>query len=188
MNGEITRNQLIDLLRELVEKRRTSTLYVRTDDNHLIVASVERGEIVSLLCGPRKGERAIPSIRKMRTGTYRMEESVTAHRRLGANLPPSEVLFSLMLEGGNEEETDEAGGTAVSDCQWVQDVLCKMLAEYMGPIAPLVCRETVKAAGGIDSSDKVKRVVETLSQEIDNPSEAERFRSRARTELGKRMA
>jgi len=175
MNGEITRNQLVDLLKSLVKEGRTSTLYVHTDDNHLIAIGVDRGEIVSLICGPKQGERAIPLIRQMRTGTYRLDDSVTPHRRFGARLPSSDALLSLLTEEGD---------TQVSDCQWVQDVLCKVLADYMGPIAPLVCRDTVQAAGGIDSPEKVKRVVEDLAQEIESVAEADRFRAQAQAELG----
>ena len=175
MNGEITRNQLVDLLKGLVKDGRSSTIYVHTDDNHLIAVGVDRGEIVSLICGPKQGERAIPLIRKMRTGTYRVDDAVTPHRRFGAKLPSSDALLSLLAEDGD---------IGVSDCQWVQEVLCKVLADYMGPIAPLVCRDTVKAAGGIDSPEQVKRVVEDLAQEIDNLAEAERFRAQAQAELG----
>ncbi len=176
MNGNITRSQFIDLLSSLVKDRRTSTVYVRTDDNHLIIASVDSGEIVSLICGPKRGERAVPMIRKMHSGSFRLEEGASAHRGLGGQLPPSDTLLSLLM-------VEEEGDAKVSDCQWVQSVLCKMLKEYMGPIAPLVCQETIDSAGGLDSPDKCRQVVEKLAHEIDDMAEAESFRSRAHAEL-----
>lgn len=179
MKGEITRSQLIDLLKALVEEQRTGTVYVHTDDNHLIAVGVDRGEFISLICGPKRGERAIPMIRNMRTGTFRLEDKAMPSRRGGANLPSSEALLSMLA--------NEDGDSQVSDCTWVQDVICKVLAEYMGPIAPLMCRETIKSAGGIDSPDKVKRVIDELAQEIDDVAEAKRFLAQTQAELGNRL-
>lgn len=175
MNGEITRNQFVDLLRSLVTEGQTKTLYVHTDDNHLIAVGIERGEIVSLICGPRQGERAIPHIQAMRSGTYRLEDKVIPHRRAGTMLPSSETLLTL-LAGQDDAQVD--------NCDWIQKVLCNVLRDYIGPIAPVVCRDKVEAAGGIDSPERVKRVVEALAGEIDDTAEAERFRARAQAELG----
>jgi len=174
MKGIITRTQLINLLKSLVNEQRTTTLYVRTNDNHLITFGVDRGEIVSMRCGAKRGERAIPMIRQMRAGTYRLDDEHTPLRNAGITLPPSQTLLLLLAE---EDEIE------ASDCEWVQDVLCKVLADYMGPIAPLVCRETVEAVGGLDSPEQVERVIDRLAREIDNSAEAERFRLRVKSEL-----
>jgi hypothetical protein len=175
MNDEITHAQLIDLLKRLVAERSTCTLYVHTDDNHLILVGVDRGEIVSLICGPKQGERAIPLIRRMGKGTYRLDDSVMRHSRPGVTLPSSDAVLSLL-----SDETVAAQG---GQCEWVHSVLCKVLADFMGPIAPLVCRQTVSAVGGIDSPEKVRRVVDDLAKEIDNGAEAERFKAQAQKEL-----
>jgi len=176
MNREITRKQLVDLLRSLIAKGQTTTLYVHTDDNHLIAIGVEEGEIVSLICGPRQGERALPQIRKMHAGTYRLDDKVVPHRRAGTMLPSSETLLALLAE--------EEGAQGESNCDWIQKVLCNVLRDYLGPIAPVVCRDTVKAVGGIDSPDKLSRVVDELAREIDDAAEAKRFRARAEAEIG----
>lgn len=175
MKAEITRKQLVGLLETLVAKRQTTTLYVRTDDNHLIAIGVDRGEIVSLICGPRQGERAIPQIRKMRSGTYRLDDNATPHRRAGTSLPSSKTLLTL-LSADDDAPSD--------DCDWLQDVLCNVLRDYVGPIAPVVCRDTVEAAGGVDSPEKVRWVIEELAREIDDTGEAQRFVARAQAELG----
>ena len=106
MNGEITRTQLIALLRQLVDEKRTSTLYVHTDENHLIAVGVDAGEIVSLICGPKQGERAIPLVRRMGTGTFRVEDKVTARSRFGSRLPPRRVRESLAGGIDNQVEAE----------------------------------------------------------------------------------
>lgn len=174
MNGEITRSGLGDLLKTLMDARRTTTVYVRTDDNHLIAFGLDGGELVYLICGPRQGERALPMIQRMRSGTYRLDDSAGSHRRPDVRLPTREALLSLLATG------DDA---PVGDGGRIEERLCKLLTRYMGPIAPLVCRQTVEAAGGLSSADKVREVVEALASEIDSPAEAERFRRDARLEL-----
>ena len=157
MKGPINRHQLIELLQSFIEKGHTTTLYVTTDDKQLITVGVDQGKIVSLRCGHKRGERAIPMIRKMQTGTYRLDEKSQPHPNVGVRLPPSEALLHL-LSGEEGGERDETGQTI--DCQWVHDVLCKVLGEYMGPIAPVICSEAVEAVGGLDSQEKIQQVVE----------------------------
>ena len=175
-NEPITRDQLIDLLRSLLEDRHTTSLYVHTDDNQLIVIGINQGEIVSLRCGSKRGEQAIPMIRDMNAATYRLYDQIAPRPNVGVKLPPSETLLSLLSEAGGAEADD--------DCQWVHDVLCKVLGEYMGPIAPVICSEAVEAVGGLDSQEKIQQVVEQIALEIDSPAEAQRFRVQAQSELG----
>jgi hypothetical protein len=174
MSGEITRSGLGDLLKTLMDERRSTTVYVATDDNHLIAVGLERGELVYLICGPRQGERALPMIERMRSGTYRLDDSASVHRRADVRLPTREALLSLLATGSN---------APTGDGDRMEERLCKLLTRYMGPIAPLVCRQTIEAAGGLGSTDKLRDVVEALAGEIDHPEEAERFRKAARLEL-----
>jgi hypothetical protein len=176
MNDIITRNELVDLLKMLIGKRCSNTVYIRTDDNHLISIGVEDGAIVSLMAGPRQGERAIATLQNLRSGTYRIEPGVAAQRRGG--LPTSdEVLQRISSEG--------AGGGG--DAHWIQNTLCKLLVTYLGPIAPLVCQQTMAAAGPLSSRDKVLNLVESLAREIDVPAEADRFRAQATHELARAL-
>ncbi len=174
MNGQITRSGLGDLLKSLMDERRTTTVYVHTDDNHLIAVGLDHGELVYLICGPRQGERALPEIQKMQSGTYRLDDSASTRSRPGVRMPTRETLLSL-LATGSEAPIGDSSGT--------EERLCAVLTRYMGPIAPLVCRQTVEAAGGLTSAERVRQVVEALALEIDNPQEAERFRRDARREL-----
>ena len=178
MNDIITRNELVDLLKMLIGKRCSNTVYVRTDDNHLIAIGVEAGAIVSLMAGPRHGERAIATLQNLRSGTYRIEPSVAAQRRGG--LPSSDEILRRIAEEG----TEGAGG----DVHWIQNTLCKLLVTYLGPIAPLVCQQTMASAGPLSSRDKILGVVETLAREIEVPAEAERFRAQATHELARALA
>lgn len=177
MSDIITRNELVDLLKMLIGKRCSNTVYVRTDDNHLISIGVEDGAIVSVMAGPRFGERAIATLQNLRSGTYRIEPGVAAQRRGG--LPSSDELLTRISAEGTE-----VGGR---DVHWIQNTLCKLLVTYLGPIAPLVCQQTMAAAGPLSSRDKVLGLVESLAREIDAPAEADRFRAQATQELARAL-
>jgi len=183
MKDSIDRDQFIALLKSLIENERTTTIYVSTDDKQLITVGIDQGQIVSLRCGIKRGERAIPMISNMRSGTYRLDEKSQPHPNVGIRLPPTEVLLHL-LSGEDRSEGDERGGKDHAiDSQWVHDALCKVLVQYMGPIAPVVCREAIDAVGGVDSPEKVRRAVDRLADEINDTAEAERFRAQAQSEL-----
>jgi hypothetical protein len=181
MNQEITRDQLAALLQSQIAEKQTSTLYVHTDDNHLIAVGMEHGEIVSLTCGAKRGKRAIPLIQKMHSGTYRFDENVMPDRHATTELPTgNELLASL---AGDVVEEDKP-----CDPDQLQATLCKVLQDHMGPMAAVVCKETIEAAGGLDSLDKIKRVIDDLAREIDDPGEANQFQVHALTELKNLLA
>ena len=185
MSTEITRNQLIEKVKALVEDKRSSTVYARTDDNRSIIIGIDAGEIVSLVCGPKRGEQAIPVIRDMVKGTYQLQDKVMSFEHLGARPTSNDSLLSLLsLSSDDDSGADHDQET----CDWVRDVFCKALAAYMGPIAPLVCTQTISAVGGVDSPDKVRRVVDALAAELDDAREAERFKAKVHEELGRRVA
>jgi hypothetical protein len=182
MHSQITRDELIKLVKTLADEKRSSTLFVRTEDNHSIIIGFDTGEIVSLVCGGKKGDGAIPEIRKMVKGTYHLQDKAPPFAKLGAHRPSRGALFSLLAN--NDSIAEE--GQIQSD--WVGDVLCKVLAVYMGPIAPVVCRDTISAAGGVDSMAKVRRVVDELAAEIGDSQEAERFKAEVSKALSERVA
>ncbi len=126
------------------------------------------------------GEAAVPVIRDMVKGTYRLIDKQSPYRFQTARPTSNESLLAI---GADDNRVANAAESDQDRCDWVRDVLCKALARYMGPIAPVVCRETISAAGGVDSPDKVRRVVEDLAAEIGNAGDAERFKAEANREI-----
>jgi len=50
MNTEISRDQLIHIIKGKVGEKRTGTLYVRSEDSRSIVVGIDSGQIVTLNC------------------------------------------------------------------------------------------------------------------------------------------
>ena len=173
-------------LAELVAGRESGTLYLKNDLNHVGIVGVRTGRIVSLVYGPKRGRPAIELIRQTRTGTVRLDRGVLAFRE--HELPSTEEILDLLsplhatlapVKRGGAGETGLASSGVAANAQ----ILCNLLTEYLGPVAPLLCDETISAADGLSGSRQLDDVIESLAQEIEDPEEAREFRKRARLAL-----
>ena len=173
------------LLSDLVAKKRTHTLLGRTDTNHSVMIGIRGGEIVSLICAGKRGRSAIPVLRNVSTMTFRLDDAVS--QTSATDLPStSEILGALRPSAEFQDivEHPAARGGFASDGQGDGPKLCELLSRFVGPIAPVMCSETIRAAGGLGDDAQKQRVILTLAKEIDNEAEAAQFIESARKMLG----
>ena len=62
-------------------------------------------------------------------------------------------------------------------------LLCALLSEYLGPVASIACTEEVEAAGGLNNTTQITRVITNLAKEIEDYTEAEAFITNAQKQL-----
>ena len=172
---------LYELLADLVARKRTGTLLGKTDTNHSAIVAVRQGEIVSLICAGRRGRSAIAPLRKITTLTYRLEG--TAAVAGGADMPSTdEIMHALRpwapLDGVTAPSGEAARATPGQDADGAE--LCGLLAQFLGPIAPVLCAEAIRAAGGLGDQARREQVIFTLAREIENGAEAAQFIEKAR--------
>jgi hypothetical protein len=174
------------LLGDLVAKKRTNTLLGKTDNNRSIIIGVSRGEIVSLICAGKRGRQAIPPIRQITALTFRLDDTVAPAG--GPDLPPTSQIMAALMPSASGQDTGRpvaatstkgASGQAPDGTR-----LCELLSGFLGPIAPVLCMETIDEAGGLDSEAKKREVILILAKEIDNEAEAKQFVEGARKILG----
>jgi hypothetical protein len=168
-------------LRELVASGAQGTLFVRTDDNHSIIVAVRGRRIVSLSCGPRRGEAAIPLIRQMRAGTVRLDDGAIPHRE--QDLPATDAILALLRPGAPEQDPAAPAAGTAPDPQRARALLCELLAGYLGPVAPLICEEKILAMGDAGGPAQWLAALEEIAREIDDRHEAEEFLRQARRQL-----
>jgi hypothetical protein len=190
MGGKIM-SELLDysglyhLLADLVAKRRTNTLLGKTDTNHSVMIGIRDGEIVSLICAGKRGRSAIPVIRKIESLTVRLED--TAGHPSGADLPPTADIISALSPSAYAQDMGQVAaspGGVAPDQQGEGPRLCELLSRYVGPIAPVICSDAIKAAGGLGNQAQRQRVILALAKEIDNEAEADLFIESARKMFG----
>lgn len=166
---------LVDELRRLHRQRRTGTLFIATDDNHLLRAGLQDGEIISLSFRNRRGADALNPARQIRTGRARFEPGMLMSCHGQQPLPSTPELLDYLSGGGAPPAAapPETGG--LSERQ--RKVLEEELAEFIGPMAAIVCAEHLQGASDLETA------LAALASEIANADHARRFQTQARSRL-----
>jgi len=182
MSKKISRTEVIEMIRALVTSNRTATLYIHTDKNHMVMVAVQGGEVITLSSGPRHGARAIPYLREMLSAVVRVDTNAIAYHT--ENVPPTRVLLSML-----ETETQQApgaigkrsspSGSAGMEIEKVKTILSQLLAEYLGPIAPMACEQVLDPMGDSLNTARLRAAVEQLAAEAGGPEESRAFTQRA---------
>nr|MDQ2693997.1 hypothetical protein [Pseudomonadota bacterium] len=131
---------LVDELRRLHRQRRTGTLFIATEDNQLLRAGLQDGEIISLSFRNRRGADALNPARQIRAGRARFEPGMLMPCHGQQPLPPTPQLLDY-LSGGDAPPAaaPPVSGGGLSELQ--RTVLEEELADAIGPMAAIVCAE-----------------------------------------------
>jgi hypothetical protein len=180
-------SQILDALTELVDRKHSGTMFIRSESNHAITIAMDSGRIHAMYFGAKRGRKAIPLLSGISGGSYRFEVSnfvETYH-----DLPPTPEILNLLRNPSTAKKpSPTASSTPISHGEAIKeekkDVLCQklksLLAEHMGPIAEIVFDDTVDEVGDFCATPKLtEELINRLSEEIDNTSEVEQFRDKA---------
>lgn len=170
------------LLADSVSEVATCTIFGRTDSNHSVIIGLDRGRIVCLRCGARKGMEAVAALREMQTGTFRVDDSLL---ELHSTAPPptADLIAALHPTHGKVPASDatERHAGVTFDAAAVGSSLCSIVSDYLGPVAPIVCEEKIAEVGGLRGREELEAAIRNLAWEIDDSGgEADRFVMQAR--------
>jgi hypothetical protein len=183
MSKEIPAGEVFGMIRDLVDRMETATLYIRTDKNRAVMVATKGGEIITLSSGPRHGAKAIPILRDMRTAAVRVEGHAISYH--SEHMPPTAVLMAMLETDSSDqaeaggESTGASGGAAVGVADRVKTVLSQLLSEYLGPVAPICCEQVMESLGNPSDADRLRLAVEKMAAEAGSPEEAQAFTLRA---------
>lgn len=190
--------QLMTELGILCAAMRTGTMFIATTDNHSARIGLRQGEIVSLVFRTQKGLEALDHIRKITAGRFSFTESVlekTAH----AGLPHTAELLA-MLQGEESPlpppppAASPAGAPRAVSVAPVpasehpqlgraRAVIESELTEFVGPIAPLLCREHMARAAAAGPPWDWRELVDAVAREIGDRAKEERFKQQTLARL-----
>lgn len=190
MENQIERHdQFLTMLKHLVDRDYSGTVFVRTENNRLAIIGIREGDIVYLSYGTKRGVDAIPLMREIDGGTFRITKSTNAFSP--CVLPDTGDVLSLLqaseqvvhqtvheLKHGTAEPNHGAADMA-TDMEEIGKGLCLLLGEYMGPIAQVICQEQLEELGRAPTHNDLRSIITRLSREIDEPAEAQAFVHRA---------
>ena len=190
-----------DLMTELgalCAAKRTGTMFIATTDNHAARIGLKQGDIVSLVFRAQRGLEALDHIRKITAGSFTFSDAVldkVAH----ADLPYTADLLALMIgeesplpppaspppRAAASRAPAPAAAPPVEHPQLVraQAVIESELTEFVGPIAPLLCREHFARAAAEGPPWNWRELVETVAREIGDPAKEARFKQQTLARL-----
>lgn len=170
-------DRLIDELHALCVAGRSGTMFIITGENHAAQFVLRNGEIVYLTYRLLRGLDALPSMRIFRAGRYRFQDEPVD--RTDPGLPPTPDLLALLSpeHTGTVEppQTEPTTGTAKAPDS-LRLLIERELAEFLGPMASLICEEHLAQATDLDSPKSLARLVEAIANEIGNPTKEAHFK------------
>lgn len=198
--------RIVEQLRQFCAERLTGTVFIVSDDNRMAQVHLESGNIVMLLCRGRRGLEALTAMRTMLNARLRFDDSYVSATET-ENLNTSEVIDQLGISLANAPAaaprvpthaalrvapaaaaaapqaataaaTAAAAAPAMALSADAVGKLEKMLVQYIGPMAQIVCADHVEQAADLRS------LALALSTEIPDKKQADAFRAEAGRSLG----
>lgn len=170
-------DQLIDELQTLCAAKRSGTMFIITEENHVAQFVLRDGVIVGLTYRLLRGPAAVPPLRVFPAGRYRFQTETVD--RTDPGLPATADLLALLVpEPASAVEPPQA--EPATDTPQVPEtvrlLIERELAEVVGPIAGLICQEHIAHAGHLDSPNDLVRLLEAIAIEIGDPAKAAGFK------------
>jgi hypothetical protein len=182
--GLMPHDRLIDELHALCVAGRSGTMFIITGENHAAQFLLRNGEIVYLTYRLLRGLDALPSMRIFTAGRYRFQDEPVD--RTDPGLPPTPDLLALLSpeHTGTVEppQTEPTTGTAKAPDS-LRLLIERELAEFLGPMASLICAEHLAQATDLDSPKSLARLVEAIANEIGDPTKEAHFKQQVLSSL-----
>jgi hypothetical protein len=173
----------------LCAARRTGTMFIATTDNHSARIGLMLGEIVSVTFRAQRGMEGLDYLRKISAGRFSFSDAVmdkSAHQ----DLPDTADLLLLLI--GDEPVLPQprrssapaaaahAGNTQLARARLAIEA---ELTEFVGPIAPLLCRAHLERAAAAGPPWDWPSLVDAVAREIGDLAKEERFKQQALARL-----
>ena len=202
------RDQLIAELRALCAAKRTGTLFIITLENHPAQIVLRDGEIAGLSYRLTRGPDALAPLGVFGAARYRFQQE--AGPPADPRLPPTaEILARLSPGSGSAIERSQSSSTPdrrtaeteppsaagrpndagpgldAEAFGRLRPLIERELAEFLGPMAPLICDEHLAGHAGLGPQE-IAALVEAIAREIGDPAKEAQFKQRVLAHLIRR--
>jgi hypothetical protein len=176
MDDNLSFSQLLKLLRELIGKNESGTLFIRSESNHVITIGLNKGRIYALFHGPKRGRSALSLISQVTSGSYKFEPGVLSG--INQDLPSTpEILNQFRLQKRDIPSNPTLtrshmpnAGISHQKRDRLYQQLQGLLAEYLGPIAQMVVDDAIAESGDFFATpEKAKALINKLTLDIVAP-------------------
>ena len=197
----ISFGELVKELSALCAARRTGTMFIATTDNQSARIGLREGAIVSVVFRTRRGLDAADHLRTITGGRFSFSDAIVD--RVSSNdLPPTSALLALLAGEASPlppiqsaaaplsaprpapppaaPATPAAARAALSRAQSTVEA---ELMEFVGPIAPVLCREHFARAASAGPPFDWPAIVDAIAREIGDRAKEERFKQQVLARL-----
>ncbi|MDB5934478.1 MAG: hypothetical protein JWQ01_1822 [Massilia sp.] len=174
--------RIVDYLRQLCAQGRSGTVFLVSDDNRMAQVRLDKGQIASMLCRNRRGIEALGILRSMANARLRFDESFMVKDEHD-NLSTEAIFDALAGSFAGAAAAPEslplpASTAALSLTPAVKATIERVMTQYIGPMAEIICEDHFEAAGNMQA------LVQLLADEIGAPAQVVKFRADIARELG----
>ena len=177
----INYQEIMSHLKRLCMDKNTGTLFITTDKNHSVRFDLHNGNIVSCNYRSKQDDAAIALIKTIKAGKYKFYPKTS----LGA--PTSESsestnFYEKLFPGSSAEGADFSQASDSSQTVFNKQmkpaiqIIEKELANFIGPVADLICGEYLNTKGQVANFDDLLVMIETGAKEIDNPGQEKQYK------------
>ena len=189
MSTTLSYDQLIAKLQELVDEKRTVTLYIKTNSNRLGMFVLRNGGIDAMMYGAVRGTKALNQFLKVTGGSYRIADD--GLNLPTADLPDTATIMGRLVDGDVPQDGPTTGtGAALTTPKGpalpynaALSAVADNLGEFLGPIAEMIITDTISAGSRPHGLSDWLNLIQRLAREIPDRDEARQFLKRATQEL-----
>ncbi len=168
--------EIVAELKKLCTQRVTGTMFVATKANRSAQLTLDRGEIVFIYFFNKQGEEALELMSTIQAGRYRFQDGAVSRR---SPLPSTDDILQFLIgkqKIANQVSENRPTGTGLSQEQ--KTVLESCLAEFIGPMAGIICEDHLGIATDLHAA------IDALVAEIPSAEQAEKFKLMVLGKLG----
>lgn len=181
-DGFLSYGDLIGEVRRLCAQRQTGCVFITTADNHGVRFGLQNGAIIAVAFRHQTGPDALEQIRRIGKGKLQFSNEPLQPQ---AGLPSTPELIAILLgaepsSNGRAAPAAPAAGPVNESLTRSRAIIESELAEFLGPMAPVVCGEHIEIAGSLNE------LIDALAKELHDTDKASRFKERVRERLAAR--
>jgi hypothetical protein len=179
--------ELIAEIHRLFSEKQTGTIFITTNDNHLVRLVLNKGEIVHLVYDTNhRSYDAIPLLKKIQAGRLQFARGIFEAADEIPLPPTKELLYVLKGKGGEKDLVTYSPKKVAAPFDEVILQIKRALSNHIGPIAALICDEYIEKAGGISNFNAINALIDDVAKEIGEPDTERLFKIQLRDKIVKK--
>ena len=168
----MSHDSLVAELQKRIQEKKSGTLFISADNRRTAQINLLNGNIVALSCLNKRGVDALHLLQQLNPSWFQFIEgsSIATDR----DLPSNAVIMSSLVSdfGSVSESVESTASTPQTD-----EMLKHILAEFMGPVAPLICNKIMRQTRNLDQA------IDLLAQEIPDQQQVVEFKNKVSQQL-----